>query len=202
MGSFIILLSPDKGIAEGAVGLAGLRDAKAVTDLSAVANEDTVILYTHGVHSGGRPPIAENQIEFGSERLGATDAAERLIAGFGLKKGLHNLTIIVHACFSAGTVESPPPDASKLDTFAGALCSALKNLGFDGIQVIGYQGATKGGIAGMSVAVADGTDEQPSVRNTRNSKSPFDGSNFEVRYTANDSGTAEIQSQGGSVVWN
>jgi hypothetical protein len=173
--------------------------ASVVKNFKDLQDHDVIILYTHGVyHRGpGDVPIASNQIEWNGRHLGADDVMQQMIR-LGFPVPSRGVTVIVHACFSAGTVEQPPSAVNNTQTFAGQLCSALKALYVPGLRVIGYQGQTKVGMAGVRVG------EQPSLRSSRNTRSPYDGSYWQVVYGGNgghDGDFDGVAATGASVTW-
>jgi hypothetical protein len=105
------------------------------------------------------------------------------------------LSIIVHACFTAGTVERAPKAAKQLNTFAGQLCAALAPR-FRGLAVYGYQGMTKAGRAGFAVgAGAEGE------RIRRGHADPHAGAEYQVKYAEGNGGGVVISHQGAAVAW-
>lgn len=128
-----------------------------VKDLSKLKEGDTAILYTHGVWDQIQgKATATNRVMWKvgkkEKELDALGMRDELIYGkLKLPGDLKNLTLIVHACFSSGTVENPPASTARDSVFAGQLCAALKEFHFPGLRVIGYQGQSKTGRAGFSV---------------------------------------------------
>lgn len=138
--------------------------------------------------------MATNEIAWDDVHINAETTTDRLFA-LGLEVGIRNLTIIVHACFSAGTVERPPTAARNTQTFAGQLCSDMKRYYYPGLRVIGYQGQTKVGHAGVPVG------RRPSLRGTRSTPSIYKAEFWQVVYggAGDRDGFAE---QGARVTWS
>ncbi|WP_205408985.1 hypothetical protein [Acidiphilium sp. JA12-A1] len=118
--------------------------------LSTLQDNDTLVIYGHGEWSNvGGIARATNKIIWGTKAINGTKTCDKLIES-DFPVGRTNITIVVHCCFSAGTIENPPTQVESQSTFAGQLCSALKAYYFPGLRVIGYQGQTKAGKAGFA----------------------------------------------------
>jgi hypothetical protein len=185
-----------------------LTDANFVNDLSGVRDNDTVIIYTHGQYFKCRHGEfkANNKIKWGNAYVSAATAAANTFAAnkAKLNRQRRSITIIVHACFTAGTVERSPKQNKNLLTFAGQYCSSLSNGGvrLPSLRVIGYQGATKVGSAGYKANQAEIDSQTPSNKRRRMSRSydPTSGSKWQVTYVIGNNGV-EIELEGESVIW-
>ncbi len=197
MGNYLLCLSDDlakdvdlyKDVANAwVIKLDQVKDLK---------DGDSLILYTHGQYTtAGGTARATNKIQWFDRMLSASDVCYRLIdADFPV--GKRNLTVVVHACFSAGTVEAPP--VLNDQTFAGQLCSALKSYFLPGLSVIGYQGQTKVGKGGFA---AGETKNAP--RSSRSQADPNSGELWQAAYggSGGHDGDADgLYSTGSSVRW-
>ena len=164
-----------------------------LSDLSNISSDDTLVLYTHGQYTTAGPvPCATNKIQWGRAFISADKVCENLFDN-DFPTGVSNVTLIVHACFSAGTIEGAP--AINTDTFAGQLCSALKAFYLPGLRVVGYQGQSKMGKAGF----ATGTTEN-APRLTRRQADPNQGSLWQVIYGGPGDADGHVAS-GASVRW-
>jgi hypothetical protein len=114
------------------------------TECSSVKCGDLLVLYTHGQYDASNS--ATRKIKWFDSYKNAEKVADRLVDNDMNLKNVDNITLIVHACFSAGTRESPPTDSTN--TFAGQLCSFLSD-SIPGLTVIGLVGMTKAGRAGF-----------------------------------------------------
>jgi hypothetical protein len=171
---------------------ADLKRFELVEDCSDLKNGDVLILYTHGQYNTALK--ATNRISWNRKWVQAADAALNLI-GAGLRN-LKNITLVVHACFSAGTRENPPADEGEgLNTFAGQLCSALarKNRG---IKVIGLVGKSKSGRAGFKTNAGDEPVLTRRAKAATVDKHTMD--QWEVVYQANKHGEVQIIKMGPS----
>lgn len=191
---------------DAALYAGGLTDAAVVRDFSRVRNGDVVILYTHGgaYRCQHREYKARGDIQWGGAGfVNAATAAANTLAPLGanLDPNLTGVTVVIHACFSAGTVERAPKAANQMDTFAGQFCSALSNGGarLPGLKVIGYQGATKAGSAGF---LATQQDLPPIQQRATRRTNPNAGDKWQVTYVYdNNTGGVAIQLEGASVTW-
>lgn len=173
-----------------------------VRTLANIGNGDTVIFYTHGVYriNAHGQPEARNEIEWMNIVVTAANAAPLLMQ---ILPDRNNLTLIVHACYSAGTVESRPTAANRLTTFAGVLCrdlgAAVTVAGvrrFQGVSVTGYVGATKIGYAGFNAL------NPVNTKRKRGRPDPNNGETFKVDYAFDQvNNLVFIRNQGTSVRW-
>jgi hypothetical protein len=153
-----------------------------VNDFSKAASGDLLVLYAHGQYNADGS--AANTIIWGKEALTPVQTAERLTDNLHLNVG--GIKLLVHACFTAGSIEKPPPKASAFNTFAGQLCSALKGK-IRGLTVIGLVGETKAGRAGFNIGA--GAETQ---RITRATKDLHARELWEVQYQLNENGDVVI----------
>ncbi len=131
-------------------------------DLSGVKNKDTVIVYTHGqytIDKSSNLATATNRVFWSGKAVSAVTCARYLRKKAKLPKDTEYLTLIVHACFSAGTIENPPTQINNANTFAGQLCSSMGR-NFPNINVVGYQGKAKAGLAGFPASAEDGQSQR------------------------------------------
>jgi hypothetical protein len=168
-------------------------------DFGKVGKGDTAILYAHGQYylcKHHSAPKANNKIVWGGTALTAEKTASALQKDLALAPA-QGITIIVHACFTAGTVEKAPREREQMNTFAGQLCRAMAGT-FPGLVVFGYQGQTKVGTAGYPLKV----DPKQRRRSRSMGADPNEGHNFAVGYGfSGSSGLVVIKNQGESVVW-
>ncbi|CAH0355536.1 hypothetical protein [Aquabacterium sp. CECT 9606] len=197
----VIALSKD--VKANAEIYATTQGADLVTNytLEKVQDNDTIILYTHGYYDDDKDgmPFSTKCIiwetKAGKKDLDAADTAVALQNELNLKR-VSNLTVVVHACFSAGTVEERQK-LRPLNTFAGQLCGNLAPY-FPGVRVLGYQGQMKAGFAGYGVKEAVGIR-----RLTRSSNDVNKGEDWHAEYAFDSKDNLVIVSnQGKNVVFN
>jgi hypothetical protein len=179
----------------------GIR-ATIVDEFSTLRAGDTAILYTHGQYYNHRQgprtlPTANNMVLWGDDALTAAEMRDKLIddEDLDLPNGVSNITLIVHACFTAGTVENPPATATRDTVFAGQLCAALKEYYYPGLRVIGYRGQSKAGRAGFRVGAPPETR-----RILRGHVDGNAGGSWQVEF-GGDGDRDGFLSQGNSVTW-
>jgi len=170
-----------KNLHANCTGFAFARGYQVASDFSGLEAGGTGILYTHGRYREVKDGVyeASKEIIIVWKTIHENFKADEF-AVF-LKDSMHfpqlmNLTLIIHACFSAGAVEKMP---TPLDTFASELCVALKD--YDGLKVIGYAGRTSEHNAGAPVNFDPPNQRIRSTR-TKAQVNPYAHENFEVAY--------------------